>query len=238
MPILRVQNLTKAFGGLVAVKDLSFEVNAGEILGIIGPNGAGKTTLTNLVAGTLMPTNGKIFFFDRDITYLPAHLRVRIGISRTFQIVRPLRDFTALENVMVGALFASGESLKKARESAARTCRMVLLERLDTYPDRLTTFELKKLEIARALVSQPKLLFLDEVMAGLNHEEMQMMINLVKSLRNEGITICVIEHVMSVISELTDRVIVLDRGEIIAEGSYKEVSKNPKVISAYLGEED
>lgn len=238
MKILRLENLTKNFGGLIAVNNVNIELQEGEILGIIGPNGAGKTTLTSLVAGTLEVSGGKIFFQDNDITNLPAHSRVRIGISRTFQTVRPLKDFTALENVMVGALFAKGESLSQARESAYKVCRFLKLERVDSYPDKLTVFELKKLEIARAIVCNPKVLFLDEVMAGLNFEEMKQMIQIVKSLKDEGMTICVIEHVMSVISELTDRVVVLDRGEVIAEGPYLEVSKNKRVIAAYLGEED
>lgn len=238
MKILRLENLTKNFGGLVAVNNVSIELQEGEILGIIGPNGAGKTTLTSLVAGSLEPSSGKIFFQNNDITNFPAHLRVRIGISRTFQMVRPLKDFTALENVMVGALFAKGESLSQARESAHKICQFLKLERLDSYPDKLTVFELKKLEIARAIVCNPKILFLDEVMAGLNYEEMKQMIQIVRELREKGLTICVIEHVMSVINELTDRVIVLDRGEVIAQGPYLEVSKDKRVIAAYLGEED
>ncbi len=237
MTVLSVQNLTRNFDGLIAVNNLSFEVKEGEILGIIGPNGAGKTTLTNLVAGILMPTSGQIVFYDANVTHLPAHLRARMGISRTFQIARPLRDFTVLENVMVGVLFSKGKRLKQAKEQARRICELVSLERINAYPNALTVFELKKLELARALACEPKLLFLDEIMAGLNYEEMRLTIELVKMIRNVGVTICVIEHVMSVISELTDRVIVLDRGQIIAEGPYQVVSKDPKVVTAYLGEE-
>ena len=238
MELLRLENVTKYFGGLVAVNNVSFEIQENEILGIIGPNGAGKTTLTSLVAGTLQPSAGRIFFNSKDITGIPAHIRAQLGISRTFQTVRPLRDFTALENIVVGALFAKGEKLSKAIESAEKICEFLKLERKDFYPDKLTVFELKKLEIARAIVSDPKVLFLDEVMAGLNHEEMKEMIEIVKALRNKGMAICVIEHVMSVISELTDRVVVLDRGEIIAQGPYQEVSQDKRVITAYLGEED
>lgn len=237
MATLRLENLTKHFGGLVAVNNVTFEVAEQEILGIIGPNGAGKTTLTSLVAGTLQVSGGRIVFEGKDVTKSPAHLRVRMGISRTFQTVRPLKDFTALENIMVGALFARGESLGKAKERAYQVCQLLELDRAERYPDRLTVFELKKLEIARAIVSDPKILFLDEIMAGLNFEEMKQMINIVRSLRDRGVTICVIEHVMSVINELTDRVIVLDRGEIIAQGPYQEVSQNRRVIAAYLGEE-
>jgi len=235
--LLRTEKLTKSFGGLVAVKSVDLKVNQGEILGIIGPNGAGKTTLTNLISGVFYPTEGRIHFEDKDITFVPAHLRARMGIARTFQLVRPLRDFTAFENVVVSCLFARGDSLREARKSARKICELVELEEPERRLDRLTVFELKKLEIARALGCQPKLLILDEVMAGLNVEEMQRMIQLVKSLREKQITICVIEHVMSVISQLTDRVVVLDRGEIIAEGPYEKVAHDPKVITAYLGEE-
>lgn len=235
--LLKTENLTKRFGGLVAVKSVNLEVRRGEILGIIGPNGAGKTTFTNLISGVLYPSEGRIHFEDRDITFLPAHVRARMGIARTFQLVRPLKDFTALENIMTSCMFAKGESLSKARESAKRICEIVELERPERKPDKLTVFELKKLEIARALACEPKLLILDEVMAGLNFEEMERMITLAHSLRERGITICVIEHVMSVISKLTDRVVVFDRGEIIAEGSYESVAHDPKVVSAYLGEE-
>ncbi|WP_448535856.1 ABC transporter ATP-binding protein [Pseudothermotoga sp.] len=235
--LLRTEKLTKSFGGLVAVKSVDLEVKQGEILGIIGPNGAGKTTLTNLISGVFYPTEGRIHFEDKDITFVPAHLRARMGIARTFQLVRPLRDFTAFENVVVSCLFAKGESLREARKSARKICELVELEEPERRLDRLTVFELKKLEIARALGCQPKLLILDEVMAGLNFEEMQQIIQLVKSLREKQITICVIEHVMSVISQLTDRVVVLDRGEIIAEGPYEKVAHDPKVITAYLGEE-
>jgi branched-chain amino acid transport system ATP-binding protein len=235
--LLRTEKLTKSFGGLIAVKSVDLKVNQGEILGIIGPNGAGKTTLTNLISGVFYPTEGRIHFEDKDITFVPAHLRARMGIARTFQLVRPLRDFTAFENVVVSCLFARGESLREARKSARKICELVELDQPERRLDRLTVFELKKLEVARSLGCQPKLLILDEVMAGLNFEEMQRMIQLVKSLREKQITICVIEHVMSVISQLTDRVVVLDRGEIIAEGPYERVANDPKVITAYLGEE-
>ncbi|MEN3009162.1 ABC transporter ATP-binding protein [Pseudothermotoga sp.] len=235
--LLRTENLTKRFGGLVAIKSVNLQIQPGEILGIIGPNGAGKTTFTNLVSGVLYPTEGRIYFHEKDITFTPAHLRARMGIARTFQLVRPLRDFTALENIMVSFLFAKGKSLSEARKSAVHVCELVGLDKPDRKPDKLTVFEMKKLEIARALACEPKLLILDEVMAGLNYEEMEHMIQLVRHLRQKGLTICVIEHVMSVINQLTDRVVVFDRGEIIAEGSYQEVANDPKVVSAYLGEE-
>lgn len=237
-PILSVENLTKRFGGLIAVNSLTFEVERGEVLGIIGPNGAGKTTLTNVVSGLYTPSEGRIFFRGEDVTYLDAHQRCRLGISRTFQLMRPIKEFTVLENVMVSALFGKGLDLKSAKEKAREVCDFVGLKRVNIPVESATVLELKKMEIARALASDPELIFLDEVMAGLNVDETNEMIETVKRINSRGVTVIVIEHVMSVIKELTHRVIVLDRGKIIAEGSYEKVSHKPEVISAYLGEEE
>ncbi len=237
-PILTVEKLVKRFGGLVAVDNLSFTVQQGEILGVIGPNGAGKTTLANVVSGLYPPSEGRIFFRGKDVTELNAHQRCRLGISRTFQLMRPIRDFTVLENVMVSALFGKELDLKSAQNRAREVCEFVGLKRLKIPIESATVLELKKMEIARALASGPQLVFLDEVMAGLNVDETSEMIETVKRINASGITVIVIEHVMSVIKELTHRVIVLDRGRIIAEGSYEEVSRQPEVISAYLGEEE
>jgi len=237
-PILTVEKLVKRFGGLVAVDNLSFTVQQGEILGVIGPNGAGKTTLANVVSGLYPPSEGRIFFRGKDVTELNAHQRCRLGISRTFQLMRPIRDFTVLENVMVSALFGKELDLKSAQNRAREVCEFVGLKRLKIPIESATVLELKKMEIARALASGPQLVFLDEVMAGLNVDETSEMIETVKRINASGITVIVIEHVMSVIKELTHRVIVLDRGRIIAEGSYEEVSYQPEVISAYLGEEE
>jgi len=237
-PILTVEKLVKRFGGLVAVDNLSFTVQQGEILGVIGPNGAGKTTLANVVSGLYPPSEGRIFFRGKDVTELDAHQRCRLGISRTFQLMRPIRDFTVLENVMVSALFGKELDLKSAQNRAREVCEFVGLKRLKIPIESATVLELKKMEIARALASGPQLVFLDEVMAGLNVDETSEMIETVKRINASGITVIVIEHVMSVIKELTHRVIVLDRGRIIAEGSYEEVSRQPEVISAYLGEEE
>ena len=238
MPILETKHLTKRFGGLVAVDDVSLKIDEREILGIIGPNGAGKTTLVSLISGLIYPTQGEIVFNGKNVENLPEYERSRMGLARTFQLVRPLQQFTGLENIMVGALFAAGESLKAARKSANEVCDLLEFDRRNLHIDKLTVLDLKKIEIGRALASRPKILFLDEVMAGLNSDETWQMISLIKKLRNSGITIVIIEHIMGIIKELTDRVVVLDSGKIIAEGVYTEVSRNPKVISAYLGEEE
>ncbi|RKX52302.1 MAG: ABC transporter ATP-binding protein [Thermotoga sp.] len=236
--ILEVENLTKKFGGLVAIDNLSFSVQRGEILGIIGPNGAGKTTLINVISGLYFPTTGRILFEGKDITNLKSHQRCRLGISRTFQLVRPIKEFTILENVMVSAIFGKNLKLTKAEERAIEICEFVGLKRLKIPIDSATVLELKKMEMARALASDPKIVFLDEIMAGLSVDETNEMIDVVLKMNEHGKTIVVVEHVMSVIRRLTHRVIVLDRGKMIAEGSYEDVSHQPAVISAYLGEEE
>ncbi len=238
MSILNIKGLTKCFGGLVALNEVNFEVKDNEILGIIGPNGAGKTTLINVVSGIYKATKGEIFFNGTDITNLPPHIRCRMGIARTFQIIRPLRDFNLIENVMVGSLFGQGNSLREARRKAKETCEFMGLYQFEADINRLTVLELKKMEIACALTAQPKIIFLDEVMAGLSMDESREMMDTVRKIRAQGVTVCIIEHVMKVIKELTERVIVIDRGEIIAEGAYEKVSHQPLVISAYLGEEE
>lgn len=237
MPILETRGLEKRFGGLLAVRDLSFRANKGEILGVIGPNGAGKTTVINLVAGILPVTSGKILFKGEEIQDLQPHQRNRLGIARTFQSVRPLEDFTALENIMVGALFGQGQNLVEAREYAREICNLISLKNFDRHIDNLTVLDLKKIEIGRALASNPDLLFLDELMAGLNADETAEMIEVVKGLQRRNLTIIVVEHIMPVVRELTQRCIVLDGGAIIAEGSFEEVAKNEQVIAAYLGKE-
>lgn len=238
MPSLKTNNLVKQFGGLTAVDNLSFTVNKGEILGIIGPNGAGKTTVINLIAGTLPVTDGDIIFENDNITNLPAHTRNQKGVARTFQTVRPLEDFTAIENIMVGSLFGEKNDLMKARQKAEEIAEFINLENLNKPIDELTVLELKKIELGRALASEPELLFLDEIMAGLNSEETWEMIELVKRLQETNIAICIVEHIMKVVKELSSRVIVLDRGQIIAQGSYEKVSQKKEVIAAYLGEDE
>ena len=238
MPTLKTENIVRKFGGLVAVDNLSFEVDKGEILGIIGPNGAGKTTVINLIAGTLGVNNGSILFNDEDVTENPAHVRNRKGIARTFQIVRPLENFSAIENIMVGSLFGEGESLPEARKSAREICDFLKLDNVNKSIDELTVLELKKVELGRALASDPELLFLDEIMAGLTSEETWELMDIVKKLHERDVAIVVVEHIMKVVKELTHRVIVLNKGAIIAEGPYSEVSQNKEVIAAYLGEEE
>ena len=238
MPTLKAENIVRRFGGLVAVDDLSFEVDKGEILGIIGPNGAGKTTVINLIAGTLAVNKGSIKFNGEDVTNNPAHIRNRKGIARTFQIVRPLENFSAIENIMVGSLFGEGEKLSDARKSAQEICDFLKLDNVNKSIDELTVLELKKVELGRALASDPELLFLDEIMAGLTSEETWELIDIVKKLHERDIAIVVVEHIMKVVKELTHRVIVLNKGATIAEGPYEKVSQNKEVIAAYLGEEE
>jgi len=237
MPLLKTEKLSRQFGGLAALAQVSVEFRENEILGIIGPNGAGKTTFINVIAGIYLPTEGKIFFNGQDISELPAHKRCRLGIGRTFQLVRPLQGLSLLENVMVGSLFGKGLGLKEARKKAGELCEFLGLSDFTRDITRMTALEIKKMEIAHALATQPKLLFLDEVMAGLNSEETMEMIALVRKIHSLGMTIGIVEHVMRVIRELTHRVVVLDWGEVIAEGPYGEVSNDPRVITAYLGEE-
>ena len=236
MTKLETANLTRRFLGLVAVNNISFKLEQGEILGIIGPNGAGKTTFINLISGIIMPTEGTITFNGRDITYMPAHERARLGIARTYQLIHPLENLNLIENVMIGSLFAKGASLKEARKKAERLCEEMGLTNLERETAKLTILEIKKMEIARALANEPEVLFLDEVMAGLNSDETKDLIATVKKIATERkLAVSVVEHVMGVIRELTNRVIVLESGELIAEGPYEEVSKNPRVIEAYLG---
>jgi branched-chain amino acid transport system ATP-binding protein len=233
---LKTEGLAKRFSGLVAVDDVSFSLDEGEILGIIGPNGAGKTTFINLVSGIIMPSAGRIEYKGRDITYAPAHERARMGIARTYQLIHALENLTLVENVMVGSIFARGNGLKAARRKAGELCAELGLKDLDRDTSRLTILETKKMEIARALANEPEVLFLDEVMAGLNADETKDLIATIQKIaRERRLAVGVVEHVMRVIRELTHRVIVLEAGELIAEGPYEEVSKNPRVIGAYLG---
>jgi branched-chain amino acid transport system ATP-binding protein len=233
---LKTEGLVRRFSGLVAVNNVSFSMEDGEILGIIGPNGAGKTTFINLVSGITMPSEGRIEFKGRDITYMPAHERARMGIARTYQLIHPLENLTLIENIMVGSIFARRHSLKESRLRAQALCTELGLENVGRDTSRLTILEVKKMEIARALANEPEVLFLDEVMAGLNTDETKDLISTVQRIAKErNLAVGVVEHVMGVIRELTHRVIVLEAGELIAEGPYEEVSKNRRVIEAYLG---
>ncbi|HUX38197.1 MAG TPA: ABC transporter ATP-binding protein [Rectinemataceae bacterium] len=236
MPNLETIGLTKRFGGLVAVNNVSFNLSRGEILGVIGPNGAGKSTFINLVSGLYFPTGGSIRFNGRDITTMPAHRRAELGIARTFQLIHPLEDLDVIENVMLGFLFARSLSRREARREAEALCASLELGGVEREVSRITMLETKKMEIARALACGPEILFLDEVMAGLNADETLSLIALVRKIAGErNIGMGVVEHVMGVIRELTHRVIVLENGEVIAAGPYEEVVNDPRVKEAYLG---
>jgi branched-chain amino acid transport system ATP-binding protein len=237
--ILEVKTITRRFAGLVAVSDISFTLGKNEILGVIGPNGAGKTTLVSLISGTLRPTSGEIFFEGSRITHLAAYRRARLGIGRTFQIMRPFPGLSVLDNVAVGALFGhgSGESdLAKAREKARAQLDVVGLGKFASQrAEELGGPNRKRLELAKALAMQPKVLLCDEVMAGLNLVEIDEVIDVLRKIRASGISILVIEHVIKAIKKLSDRLLVLHHGNKIADGPPDAVLSNSEVIEAYLG---
>jgi branched-chain amino acid transport system ATP-binding protein len=238
--LLQVQNVTKSFGGVSAVKGLSFSINQGEILGLIGPNGAGKTTAFNLIAGVYKPDSGVIIFEGKKISGLRSHRVAQLGISRTFQTVKPFARMSVLENVAVGGLFGRQHvlSVSLAEREALEILSYTSLENKAQLPaGSLTLAEQRRLELARAIAAKPKLLMLDEVMAGLNHSEIMATLQLLRKLKFEkGITLLVIEHVMKAITQLSDRILVMDYGEKIAEGTPLDVMKNEAVIVAYMGE--
>jgi branched-chain amino acid transport system ATP-binding protein len=235
--VLDVQGVTKRFGGLVAVDALSFVVRENEVLGLIGPNGSGKTTVVNLISGALRPSGGEIFLGDEAISEQPARAIARAGVARTFQLVRILPSLTVLENVMAGAVFGH----KRLWGSAARKYALRQLERVGMAhaagapTAALTYIDEKRIELARALASDPDLLLLDEWLAGLNPTEMQVGIALIRSLREEGRTIVLVEHVMDAIRSLCDRCVVMNSGVKIAEGTPEAALAHPEVIRAYLG---
>jgi branched-chain amino acid transport system ATP-binding protein len=237
--ILEVSRVTRRFAGLVAVNDVSFTLDKGEILGVIGPNGAGKTTLVSLISGTLSPSEGDIFFEGSSIARLPAFRRARLGIGRTFQIMRPFPGLSVLDNVAVGALFGhgAGESeLAKAREKALAQLDFVGLGKFAAQrAEELGGPNRKRLELAKALAMQPKVLLCDEVMAGLNLVEIDEVIEVLRKIRKSGISILVIEHVIKAIKSLSDRLVVLHHGDKIADGPTDAVLSNSEVIEAYLG---
>ncbi len=236
-PILEVSHIVKQFGGLTAVNDVSLEVYDGEIIGLIGANGAGKTTLFNMIAGAFKPTSGVIRFDGRDIQGLPSNKICKLGIGRTYQIVRPFQQMTVLDNVTVGAL-NKHPRVKEAKERAAAVCDLLELgSRKDVVGANLTLPELKRMEMARALATEPRLLLLDEALAGLNPTESMRMVDVIKRIGVERhMTIVIIEHVMRAVMTLSDRIYVLNQGRLIASGTPDEVSKDPLVIRSYLGE--
>ncbi len=235
-PCLRVQGVTKHFGGLTANDNVDFAVEEGEIVSIIGPNGAGKSTLFNCITGFYKPNRGKIFFFGKEITRYRADRVCKIGIARTFQVVQVISDMTVLENVTTGALLHYTK-VGRAREKAEEVLTFSgLMEKKHFLGTELTIADKKKLEVSMALATQPRLLMLDESMAGLTVVELRGMIDLIKSIRKNGVTVVVVEHVMEAVMEISDRVVVLNSGKKIMEGTPTDVVTNPEVIQAYLGD--
>jgi branched-chain amino acid transport system ATP-binding protein len=238
MVLLSIDNLSKSFGGLLAINNLSFSVNQGEIIGLIGPNGSGKTTLFNLITGLLKPETGSIRFSGKDITGISPCKICQSGIARTFQLVKPFKRLSLLENVMVGRAYGSepARNTRQARIEAEQILAFTgLANRCVPVAGMLGLVDRKRLEIARALATKPGLLLLDEMFAGLNSAEMDDSIRLVRKIRDSGVTLIVVEHVMKVIMGLSDRVIAINVGEKIADGTPQEVASNSQVIEAYLG---
>jgi len=236
MSLLEVKKVSRFFGGITAVKDVTFDITKGEILGLIGPNGAGKTTLFNVVNGFYPPSRGEVFLKGEKISGLKPHQICQRGLARTFQVVKPLQRMSVLDNVVASA-FLRAKDRKEADAIAAEVLQFTAL-----YDDRnviskgLPLGKRKRLEIARALATQPELLFLDESFAGLNPSELDESIQIIRNIKKRGITIMIIEHHMKVIMSISDRIVVLNYGEKIAEGSPLEIGKNPLVVEAYLGE--
>jgi branched-chain amino acid transport system ATP-binding protein len=235
--LLEVTNLTKAFGGLLAVNDISFQVEKGEILGLIGPNGSGKTTTFNCINQFFPVTSGDILFKGKSIIGLKTHQICHLGIGRTFQVVKPLARMTVLENVTASA-FCRVNTIKEAKDEALSVLEFCnLADQNDKLAKSLPIAGRKRLEIARALATKPELLLLDEVAAGLNPGELDAAINLIKKIRDNGISILIVEHIMKVIMTISDRIHAINFGQTIAEGTPQEVANNPALIEAYLGEQ-
>jgi branched-chain amino acid transport system ATP-binding protein len=237
--ILRLDAVSRHFSGLQALREVTLGINKGEVLGLIGPNGAGKTTLVNTICGVTPASSGTVTFLGQDITRIKTYQAARRGLSRTFQIVQPFAEFTALDNVAAAALFSQpGESLKSAREEARAHIAFVGLEaQAGQSAATLTLAMRKRLELAKALAMKPKLLFLDEVNAGLNSAEVERATKLIHQLAANGITIVMIEHLMKVVLNVCTRIAVLHNGQLIADGLPRDIIKNPAVVDAYLGQQ-
>ena len=236
MSLIEVINVSKHFGGLAAIRDVSFEIKTGEILGLIGPNGAGKTTLFNVVNGFYSPTKGEVSFKGKRISNLQPHEICKLGIARTFQVVKPLQRMSVLDNVVASA-FLRAKNKSDAVQIASETLNFTgLYDDKNVISKGLPLGKRKKLEIARALATKPEVLLLDESFAGLNHSELNDSIEIIKKIKERGITIMIIEHHMKVIMAISDRIVVINYGEKIAEGPSQEIRNNPLVIEAYLGE--
>ncbi|HEY3474553.1 MAG TPA: ABC transporter ATP-binding protein [Anaerolineales bacterium] len=236
--LLSLQGVSKRFGGLQALLNVTFDLPQGQILGLIGPNGAGKTTLFNAINGVYPPESGRIIFRGKDVTGFKPYQLAKMGMARTHQIVRPLNELSVRENVMVGACFGhENQDLSNAAKIAEEVLEFVgLAARTEQLAGSLNVAQKKRLEMARALAAHPYLLLLDEVLAGLNHAEIDNMIQTVLKIREQGITVIMIEHVMKAMMNISDRIVVLDYGQQIAEGSPEAITDDPKVVEAYLGD--
>ena len=236
-PILTLERVTKRFGGLTAVSEVSFEVPTGEILGIIGPNGAGKTTLFNVISGYYRPESGRVVLAGHDVTGQAPHAICRLGLTRTFQLVKPFGNLSVIDNVMIGALtrLPTISAARLEAERVVETCG--LASHAGSHARTLPIGLRKRLEVARALATRPRLLLLDEVMAGLNPTELGGMIELIRRLHADGLTLIVIEHIMAAMMRLAQRIVVLHHGEPIAEGAPAAITQDRRVVDAYLGEE-
>lgn len=237
---LSVSGLSKHFGGLKAVDKIDFSIEQHEILGLIGPNGSGKSTTLNMISGALSPTEGVINFKGQELNTLPAHKISRLGVSRTFQLVRTLPSMSVLDNVKAGAVFGHHRNWGRSATNASMSAleRVGMADKINSTIGQLTYIDTKRVELARALVSDPRVLLLDEWLAGLNPTELQIGIELIHSLREEGRTLILVEHVMDAIRSLCDRCVVMSSGKKIAEGGTADVLQNPDVVKAYLGDDD